>query len=417
MFCGNCGNELVNPGKFCENCGHEIEITKVESGVQIPQPLEQNASNFIQQPYVNQIMVRPPMSKATKVAIACGAGLLILLIAFFSIFAYFSSVSNPKSVAKEVFYDVMKGNYSEAFNKIYLPESEFLTKESFVKCFEGLEKQPEAERFTVEKVTDSDNGNKKIIQFTYYKKGSTEKNSDDMTLVKADGKKFFFFSNWKLDMEGDGVISEWDITVPKGAKLSIEGKEIGSTYLKETFPADNYSGITDGAEKQVYAIKNIFDREYEVKATLEGGVDYTGKVYSSSSQDITIEPDENFQYMIKESLNTYYQNRMQALNNLDATYTQDDVVPDSAEQQNLISTIQSLASDTYYKYTYALGSIDFNNIYLDDAEHAKLEVVVNKNYTQTYNKSKKTSYTYNDSPSVTCYLKRVDGKWVVYYSY
>lgn len=78
-----------------------------------------------------------------------------------------------------------------------------------------------------------------------------------------DSKKFFLFHSWKPDLS-DYIVSDFNISAPKGASVTIDGVQLSEEYLREE---------ENGSAK--YVIPRIFKGYYDVTVTKENMEDLT----------------------------------------------------------------------------------------------------------------------------------------------
>ena len=276
MFCPNCGTKNDDDAVFCENCGTRImEESQVPPVPSVPP----------QQP------VAFKLSKNVIGLIAAVAAVIVAVIVFVSVG---KSVTDYKKLAVKYVKAVEEGNWDKAYSLMNLPESEFLTKEAYIKVNE------EKSVATVMNITAQDVSalkekydvnaalGSKVVAVTYACPGASSK-SKYVNLDKMDSKTMLFFDRYKVSSHGS-VAFDSVVKVPSGSKLYINGTEVNRSYM-----SDNKS-----TEKiDYYVIPFLFQGDNEIKVVSEYAEDIeevvnfygTGDIYSVSSSQLTYKSD------------------------------------------------------------------------------------------------------------------------------
>lgn len=276
MFCPDCGTKNDDDAVFCENCGTRImEESQVPPVPSVPP----------QQPAAFKL------SKNVIGIIAAVAAVIVAVIVFVSVG---KSVTDYKKLAVKYVKAVEEGNWDKAYSLMNLPESEFLTKEAYIKVNE------EKSVATVMNITAQDVSalkekydvnaalGSKVVAVTYACPGASSK-SKYVNLDKMDSKAMLFFDSYKVSSDGS-VAFDSVVKVPSGSKLYINGTEVNRSYM-----SDNKS-----TEKiDYYVIPFLFQGDNEIKVVSEYANDVeevvnfygTGDIYSVSSSQLTYKSD------------------------------------------------------------------------------------------------------------------------------
>ena len=126
-----------------------------------------------------------------------------------------------------------------------------------------------------------------VVKFAYTTKKSSYESTDTLDLVKASGKRYFIFENWKIaDIDASKIILEnYNIRSVKWTELKYAGVKVGSKYLDKSKSDDQYD---------VYVLPQVFKYETVVTAKLPSGIEIENKVTPSTYYDtVTIKFDKN----------------------------------------------------------------------------------------------------------------------------
>lgn len=308
MFCPNCGTKNDDDAVFCENCGTRImeenQIPPQQPAVNLAKETSQNVAGALSTPGTqslpgmqNTAAGQPPQAASFKLSkkmialIAAVAAVIVAVIVFVSVG---KSVTDYKKLAVRYVKAVEEGNWDRAYSLMNLPESEFLTKEAFIKVNEE-ESAATVINITAQDVSalkekyDADAAlGSKVVAVTYSCPGASSK-SKYVNLDKMDSKAMLFFDSYKVS--SDGVVAfDSVLKVPSGSKLYINGTEVNRSYM-----SDNKS-----TEKiDYYVIPFLFQGDNEVKVVSEYAKDIeevvnfygTGDIYSVSSSQLIYKSD------------------------------------------------------------------------------------------------------------------------------
>ena len=304
MFCEECGAKNKKGATFCEECGHaikaeekEVKKEKVETKKTTEEPKKEKVA-------------KKPISKGTKILIGSVAAVVAILV---GAYIYLGSIFTPEKVAIK-YFKAYAIKYADKICKIIkLDESEFVSKDLLKKALKEEDKI-ELENYKIEKNPTKTQLEKalgikvkddlsKTITIKYIKKGSSKEQYKTIKLVKSKNKKFLFFDNWVVD-SSDLIATDYSISVPKGAKASIDGKEVKDKYKSST-----YTTYSD-----TYKIPSIVKGKHKITAKLKSGIELTGEFtvsgsygsFSSSNLKLDKKTEETIKKSIKDNLTAIY---------------------------------------------------------------------------------------------------------------
>lgn len=326
MFCEKCGAVNEEDSRFCENCGFDLQIsvqneqkfaapnyytgsqpvaTKISPQQQVNY-YEQQIPNNSSYPYPQAQKKPYKLSKKVKLIIAASTAFVILCTSFF---AYGSASNDPKNLVKDYFLGMNSQNWEKTYDCIDIVKGEFTTKDLFVKMmkkqFENSPKQEilnysVKENNVAKQVTDYYNqyaqfaGNSssqtqselektlgliKSYTIIYTLKGSSSSQTVNINLIKQKGKSWLFYDNYKVTAN-DLVTQSYTVYAPKGAKLLLDDKEIGSQYIVQNSSEssnnsntnyDTYKLTNVFLGQHIIKISTLYAKEYEKQITITNG--------------------------------------------------------------------------------------------------------------------------------------------------
>ncbi len=403
MFCQNCGEKVINPGKYCEFCGNFINT---EQGTAKQEDAVQGSKVFNQ---------RLNLTKKQKVCILAVSFLLIGMYIAYQVVAGFNS---PEYVVQCYYSSLAEGDYSKAFDYVTVPDGQLINRESFSSYMKYAYDNNRIELFRIERDKSKDGSRPKGEPFNYkvevsYKlKGSSQTRNDIINLTQSSGKNLLFFPDWKIAVD-DILQSEWIISVPKGAKLVIDGKEISRENITGEVRHPDYSYyVNDGAKMEKYTIRNVLPGSYKIKTVIDGSKDNSGQ-YDTVDVEIRNQPDEELEQTIKDTVNGLFNAFPSAKRGTDAGKIEEYAVKDS----DFIREINwRYALKSSGQYDFDVASIEYTGIHLDDAYHARASLNGSLRITQSGSTPGDNSYSNEASISGTYFLKKIDDKWKIYHS-
>lgn len=253
MYCPNCGTKNEDGAKFCAECGASIEgnIASQNTADKVaPQinaaPFEPAAATAPAKSFV--------MTTKTKVIIAASAAAVVFLVILFAVFYFVGAkATDPQKVVKQYISYKVSYDYGNLYDTLAIPKGDFTTKKQFLDIMDRNYKVT-AERvktISIRELPKSTKSNK-IYIVSYTTKFNSSPKTEIVKLVR-DSKAWLFFTTYKVDASSY-LVSHYNIAVPKGSKLTIDGVTVKNNYLsktKSTTTADDYdlSNIFAGSHK------------------------------------------------------------------------------------------------------------------------------------------------------------------------
>lgn len=202
MICNICGKENEEQAKVCVDCGGDLE-----GNVNVSQNTEQLDSdqdienNVTEEKKPQKSMIRKPSAKSKKKLIIKLVAAVIIVVALYFGYSYLNSITNPGAVAKACYTDMANGNFAGAYNKFYITEDQFfMSKDDFIDHWKSTGKLNISD-INVKKITSSGK-DKKTVTVSYFNKDTKKEETQDVPMIKAEGKKFLFFDKWLLNSSG-----------------------------------------------------------------------------------------------------------------------------------------------------------------------------------------------------------------------
>ncbi|MCI5553158.1 MAG: zinc-ribbon domain-containing protein [Tenericutes bacterium] len=345
MFCGECGTKNKSGAQFCENCGAKLQTPKKEVTVK----------------------EKKPMTKKQKMTAGIIAVVAVLVI---GLFVFLGNLTSPKTIAEKLFKASVDYDFDTIYEYLDVEDSNFTSKEMFKKVMAkdaDEDNKPVLVNYTVGNSVLSDDKMSTTVTITYMLKDEDESDTMDIKLVKSKDKKWLFFDNWKVNVNGVSVTKNYEIKVLKGSKVKLEDIELTQQYLDSEKSSSDYD---------VYVIPSIFEAKYDIVVTLPIGVEskdtirvYDGSKYTYrlSLSDLSEEVKENLKTASKTSLQTLYDGVKdgKSFDDISSSFTYDnaDLSKLKKAYSNLVSgigTSQKLTSITFKEITLSSLDIDSN---------------------------------------------------------
>lgn len=367
MYCGECGTKAQKGDAFCSNCGAKLDTNELQKKeVSKPQ--------------------RKPMSKKTKVIIA---GVLFALVIVGGFIGVGSSLSSPKHVAKKYVDALVSQDADDLYEYLELGKDKtFTSKKIFEELLDEEEDSLEIENYQITKVEYGDGKLTAKVTVRYTMEDSSTEQTTTVSLTKGKNKKWLFFDDWKIVFPGSSnmVIDNFEITVPKGAKVKYAGVIVNNNYLDKE---------KSNEQLDVYVLSQVFTVKTKIEVTLLNGYVIKDNVTPSSYKNhytaqvslTTIEKEEQNKIAnsIKNDLSIVYQH---AIERKSFDELKKNLVIAQGTEKELEETYNELVADLKEAYS-TLTAIEFTNITLttvklDDDGYLEFRAKVNYKYTIKY---------------------------------
>ncbi len=284
MFCGECGTKNSKGTNFCKECGAKLEETNEDS-----------------------VATELVVEKVDKNVKSNKKVYIIIFVIFFVLgFAYMylkENVFNPEVIAINYLDASANSDHEKIYDLLNIEDTEFTTKEKYVHFMEGS-----GYDFSYD-ITDVDIDSKTaVVEYDYEFEGGNK--GEDTLELKKDGKKFFIFDNWVLDIDSDYTVKkDFEIIVPEGSEVKLDGIDLDK-YLSKNYISDT---------EVVYIIPSIFMFDYELEVTTPLGISTTMTVQPEMYTDDFYVSDylnvDNLSDDQKDELATKTMNLIQGLYN------------------------------------------------------------------------------------------------------
>ena len=394
MFCGECGAKLKKNARFCGECGAKV-----------PEEAEQKEEKTEK---VIRKTEKKPMSTGKKVLI-----IVILLLIVGGIIGYnvMASKLGPEGVAKSYIEALKSNNAGEIYDSLGLDgDTTFVSKEMFQAIFDSDENNlSNITNYVISDVSYSDGNLAATVKFEVTRKDSSEEETISVNVVKKSDKKFLIFDEWEVTKDsvsvlGVDLVENYQVRVPKNAKVSINDIELDQKYLNADY-ADE--------EEDVYVIPQIFEMSASIKTTLENGLELTSEEEISSydvayTADVSLENlSEDTVSLLQEQMtndiNKMYENII-AKKNWDAvkdSYNYDgaDLKDLQEEYNSLYERVVTNATNTLTKFN--VTELTVSRVRLNDDGQLEVTAKFNYDYTISYESNDQTQTKEDDSSNTT----------------
>ncbi|NFL88146.1 hypothetical protein FDB24_16745 [Clostridium botulinum] len=397
MYCPRCNIEVENE-EFCEKCGR---ATVASSEVAATTTLQAKITEPIREELkINKIKV----SKFNFKKIVSSIAFLAICIGIFIGYSVLKDQYTPRRTVEKYYTYLLNKDYDNAYKLLIGTDSNFLTKDNFEKSMESMN----LKSYNIKNYNPN--------EFSFDERKSNFNATNNMFSVQAeeklfpieiqkDGKKLLFFDDYKIST--DSFTTKWEFTAPKGASITIDGKEANVT---NEISYDNNSfmiGSSYKADSCTYSIDNIFNGTYDVNVTMDGAKDFKASgAVAGKKLDIKFETTDELakqlQDQAKEFLDLHYSNATQ--DKYSGILTPDSKVLSKTNQFGLSSN----------QVINKLQDIKITKQSIDDLEHVKISV----SGTISYEDSSLVQWGLNKSSgtkeiNVDFYFEKQDGKWLI----
>ncbi len=255
MFCSECGHKIKSKDKFCDECGSIVK------------------NNLI----VEQKTIKINTKKNNYI------GMIIFVLILFLLFLYLmiNNITKPSYIVKEYIEALNNKSVDEIYNILDIEESVFLEKEDFKQIFDWKV----FEDYSI--VGTEIVGDEAFVTVEYFDDGNKISTVYKLCL---DGNRFWFFSDWNLDFDLDVIIKDFNLTVPVGTVVYMNGNLLDPSS----------SHIFD-----IYEIDFILKNEYQLELTYLSNVDVFETIYPTSYKN-----SYAFNEIGVNDLSDYYKNNI-----------------------------------------------------------------------------------------------------------
>ena len=316
---------------------------------------------------------------------------LVFLAARLFIYTGYTRYS-AQTAAKSFFVKVMNADLDGIYNELDIKddENEFINKEAFLKSFDAMQAVPFEEykvqefysennfiqKYFIGSVAASQNFSNGTVTIDYTDE-EEEAHSMNLQMNIKDTKKFFIFQNWNASAE-NYIVRDFTISVPKGALVKVDGKELSKEYLK----IGEYGN-------ESYVIPQIIKGIVEIKVSKENMEDIIAKVNTAEgifrAESMKLKP-EILQKAVQQAVRDMKYIYMAAFQNTGYTeLTKLNILSENNEE------ISGYYADLAYeiqernKLSVVTGDIQPETYYyLDEDGRFRIEVYLNFDYSGIY---------------------------------
>lgn len=248
MFCPKCGTKNKHDDSFCVSCNAELidnqsavcQPTQKAVPIQIKQePLKAKVSLVV------KIKQLPAIAKILPIILV---SLVIVGVVFFNIGA---SMTKPESIVKGYFNAIVKEDWKKALGFLLVEKSDFINEDSFADMIKEDENHGISNFEIIEELTSDSDLTKSYI-VGYVLKGQSSPQTQTITLVKQNKKRFLVFNDYRIS--ADNMVA---------TDYQIQTLEDASVYVNDIqLIADN--GV-ESDSLVTYTIPNIFFGLYALR--------------------------------------------------------------------------------------------------------------------------------------------------------
>lgn len=397
MFCEKCGNRLDDDSLFCEHCGNRVkeEINLNNNQINV------SSSNNVAQ-------VKKKMSKKAKIILGV-IGLIVVV--FGSLYGYFYSQTTAKSVLETYMKSMSNGNVSALFDCLDIEESDFVSKEQFIKVNEDNNQQ-KLFSYSIGDVTYSTDKNTAVFKIKYKYNASDSDMEKTITLTRKDKNKYLIFANWKVQASDYGTVKDFEVRTLSGSKVTINGKKVDKKYLDKDVSKD-YMDVYVIPNLLVGRNEMIFELPMGSKVTKEVDIKSYNTYYvpSFDVEDLNNKELSAINDLGKKTINTIYNG---IINGKSFTDISSELSFDKSNNTSLTNSYDNLVSDVNDNYSGTkLTKFDVKDINVTSISMSTSGLLVNYQvkyeYTVLYNTDKTNTAT--KSNNIKLYLNYSDSKY------
>lgn len=245
MFCGKCGAKNIDAAKFCEKCGAPMVSNAPFSVAKQEQKMEIVANNSTYAPKME--------FKLSKRDILIFLELVLIIALAYGGKLIADKYYTPTYVAEQYFETLMEGDLGKAYDFLNVKDSEFLSKDMFVKTYRVKSRGKLGAFYAQEKKRDQISA---TVEITYRLENGDKDKKKEIVLQKKGTKKFFFFDEWEVSLS-DGIVKDIPVYVPSEAEVWLDDIKLDEKEWTEEF-------------YDAYCIKEAFAGTHTLKVTKPG---------------------------------------------------------------------------------------------------------------------------------------------------
>jgi len=387
MFCPECGKENNKASKFCEFCGAKME--------------EENKKTE-KAKTKNNTIPKKPIDKKKKIIIGIVVAVLAVVIVVLSCL---SGNFKPNKIAKDYFLAVVNQDVDALYKYAGVDNSGLTSKKILKKVYD--EDKIKLENYSVQSSNISSDGLSATVTINYTLEGSSNSSTTNIYLVKDKHNKFLIFDNWKISGGSSIVNQDYEIKVPKGSVVKIEGIKVNKKWLSKN----------KDSEKDTYVIPKIFKGEYDAVVTLKNGLSLKGEfdVGDSKSSDLTDleisdKMKKELEKVLPQKIQTLYQAAIdkKSFNDIKSNYNYKGA--DLKEIEKAYNKFKDNVSSSLKKMN--ITAIEIEESKVNNNGDLELEVDIEYEYTKEYAFFSGTD-TGRDERTITVVLDYVDNDYKV----
>ncbi len=429
MFCSQCGTKNEYGSRFCENCGQPL-LEDVEQPIQqasheesfgyndigsadktvspsltIPRPIYSSIYSqgaTADGAVLAQSLPRNPINTKLIIISVVAAVVVIACIVLYHIAAVLAS---PQTFAVNTLRSAFNGDYTTFYNSLDITPGDFTGKAAFLEMMKGSagkEKTGKLLSCNVTSVKDTVQNKKAVKAVTVAYTSSATSGTQKQTYYLIDsGKRWLFFNNYKLELDGM-TANSYTVYVPKGGTLDFDNISVGEKYLSAN------SDASDGTQTyyDTYVLKNVFEGYNDIKITSPYTNDFSdtvevtdGDTYIPSGIELSDSTTAVLGSTVQDDLNKIYTAAIagDCFDDISSIFSSDSQV-----QSNLGNTYNQLVDDISYQLYSgcSLKNVTISNVQPDSSAFENSGAIqVSANFDCNYTMVETSSYSdyyYND---------------------
>lgn len=269
------------------------------------------------------------------------------------------SEKTPEKIVENFAKAIFNGENQKALDMIYMPEGAIKDLKAFEKYLVKLDLEPVEMKKVTAKAVDDSNDDLRGIKVTATTKDGKTVEVSFHAMINEDNE-------WNVSPRGM-VTENWEINVPKGAKVTLNGKELSITPEKKEEKSDEKNNpIYDS-----YKIPMIFEGSYDL--TVEHPLAKTSKeekVFTGNAKTVKLVLNDEALEKAEEGLNKLLNTISEkASSNVDFGELTGVVV---SEKSKSLTSMQEAYNELKEKLTTDYKKYNYNNY--KDLNHSNLTI-------------------------------------------